>query len=180
MLDWFFEDVRQRRTQDEVAAIGGEMGCEMKVNAMKLVRIAVGGTIFSVVCFVGTGRGWCQQQPGGGRTNGSAGGSQQQVGTMPPLSGSAPKVPGMKGGIDGPDVGNNDPLAGRMEDQQARSRNMDRQKKLQADTEKLLSLATELKEQVDKTDKNILSVDVIKKADEIEKLAKSVKDRMKG
>ncbi len=48
------------------------------------------------------------------------------------------------------------------------------------DTEKLLSLATELKEQVDKTDKNILSVDVIKKADEIEKLAKSVKDRMKG
>jgi hypothetical protein len=41
-------------------------------------------------------------------------------------------------------------------------------------------LATELKEQVDKTDKNILSVDVIKKADEIEKLAKSVKDRMKG
>ena len=74
----------------------------------------------------------------------------------------------------------NDPMAGRMEDAQAKSRNVDRQKKLQADTEKLLSLATELKEQVDKTDKNILSVDVIKKADEIEKLAKSVKDRMKG
>ncbi len=67
-----------------------------------------------------------------------------------------------------------------MEDAQAKSRNVERQKKLQADTEKLLSLATELKEQVDKTDKNILSVDVIKKADEIEKLAKSVKDRMKG
>ncbi len=67
-----------------------------------------------------------------------------------------------------------------MEDAQAKSRNIDRQKKLEADTEKLLSLATELKEQVDKTDKNILSVDVIKKADEIEKLAKSVKDRMKG
>ena len=74
----------------------------------------------------------------------------------------------------------NDPLAGKLEDAQAKSRNVDRQKKLQADTEKLLSLATELKEQVDKTDKNILSVDVIKKADEIEKLAKSVKDRMKG
>ncbi len=149
----------------------------MRVNAMKLVRIAVGGTIFGMVCMLATGRVWCQS---GGRGNGNAGGSQQQVGTMPPLGAPSPKVPGMKGGIDQPDAGNNDPLSGRMEDQQAKSRNMDRQKKLQADTEKLLSLATELKELVDKTDKNILSVDVIKKADEIEKLAKSVKDRMKG
>ena len=67
-----------------------------------------------------------------------------------------------------------------MEDAQDKSRNVDRQKQLVADTDKLLSLATELKEQVDKTDKNILSVDVIKKADEIEKLAQSVKERMKG
>jgi hypothetical protein len=86
----------------------------------------------------------------------------------------------MKGGMQPNDPNANDPLAGRLEDAQAKSRNVDRQKKLQADTERLLSLATELKEQVDKTDKNILSVDVIKKADEIEKLAKSVKDRMKG
>ncbi len=68
----------------------------------------------------------------------------------------------------------------KLEEQQATSRNADRQKRLQMDTDKLLSLATELKEQVDKTDKNTLSLDVIKKADEIEKLAKSVKDRMKG
>ena len=78
------------------------------------------------------------------------------------------------------DSENRDPLADRMEQQQAKSRNNDRQKRLMADTEKLLSLATELKEQVDKTDKNTLSVDVIKKADEIEKLAHSVKERMKG
>jgi len=69
-----------------------------------------------------------------------------------------------------------DPLAGNMEAQRERMRNADRQKQLQQDTEKLLSLATELKQQVDKTDKNILSVDVIKKADEIEKLAKSVRN----
>ncbi len=69
---------------------------------------------------------------------------------------------------------------GKMEEKQAQSRNSDRQKRLQMDTEKLLALATELKQQVDKTDKNMLSLDVIKKADEIEKLAKSVKDRMKG
>lgn len=63
---------------------------------------------------------------------------------------------------------------------QARARNDDRQKQLVADTNKLLKLATELKAEVDKTNKDVLSVDVIKKADEIEKLAKSVKDRMKG
>ncbi len=63
---------------------------------------------------------------------------------------------------------------------QERARNSDRQKQLVADTNKLLSLATELKTEVDKTNKDVLSVDVIKKADEIEKLAKSVKDRMKG
>ena len=49
-----------------------------------------------------------------------------------------------------------------------------------ADTDKLLALATDLKEQVDKSTKDTLSVDVIKKADEIEKLAHSVKERMKG
>lgn len=63
---------------------------------------------------------------------------------------------------------------------QAKAREDDRQKQLVADTNKLLQLATELKTEVDKTNRNVLSVDVIKKADEIEKLAKSVKDRMKG
>jgi hypothetical protein len=67
-----------------------------------------------------------------------------------------------------------------MEAQQARSRNNDRQKRLVADTDKLLALATQLKQDVDKTNKDIMSVDVIKKADEIEKLAHSVKERMKG
>jgi hypothetical protein len=37
-----------------------------------------------------------------------------------------------------------------------------------------------LKTQVDKSTKDTLSVDVIKKAEEIEKLAHSVKERMKG
>ncbi len=73
-----------------------------------------------------------------------------------------------------------DGMLDRLQQQQAKSRNSERQKKLQTDTERLLSLATELKEQVDKTDKNILSVDVIKKAEEIEKLAHSVKEKMKG
>jgi hypothetical protein len=51
---------------------------------------------------------------------------------------------------------------------------------LKADTDKLLKLSVELKSYVDKSDENVLSLDVIKKAEEIEKLAKSVKDKMKG
>jgi hypothetical protein len=51
---------------------------------------------------------------------------------------------------------------------------------LKSDTDKLLKLSVELKAYVDKSDENVLSLDVIKKADEIEKLARSVKDKMKG
>jgi hypothetical protein len=57
--------------------------------------------------------------------------------------------------------------------------NEDRQKRLKEDTDRLLKLATELKEYVDKTNQNILSLDVIKKTEEIEKLAKSVREKMK-
>lgn len=68
-------------------------------------------------------------------------------------------------------------------ERQEKTRNNERQKKLVADTDKLLTLATELKSQVEKTDKvdkGAPPVDVVKKAEEIEKLAKSVRDRMKG
>jgi hypothetical protein len=51
---------------------------------------------------------------------------------------------------------------------------------LKNDTDKLLKLSTELKSYVDKSDENVLSLTVIKKAEEIEKLAKSVKEKMKG
>ncbi len=61
----------------------------------------------------------------------------------------------------------------------AKKENIKRQQDLKKDTDKLLELATELKQSVDKTNENTLSVDVIKKAEEIEKLAHSVKDKMK-
>jgi nitric oxide reductase activation protein len=51
---------------------------------------------------------------------------------------------------------------------------------LKTDTDKLLKLAVELKGYVDKSNEHVLSLDVVKKADEIEKLARSVKDKMKG
>ena len=61
-----------------------------------------------------------------------------------------------------------------------KQQNLKRQADLKKDTDKLLELATELKQYVDKTNEHTLSVDVIKKAEEIEKLAHSVKEKMKG
>jgi len=58
--------------------------------------------------------------------------------------------------------------------------NLQRQQELKKDTDRLLELATELKQAVDKTDENTLSVVVVKRAEQIEKLAKSVKEKMKG
>lgn len=62
----------------------------------------------------------------------------------------------------------------------AKKANQSREASLKADTDKLLKLAVELKAYVDKSNENVLSLDVVKKADEIEKLAHSVKDKMKG
>jgi hypothetical protein len=55
----------------------------------------------------------------------------------------------------------------------------ERKKQIADDSAKLLKLATDLKAEVDKTSKDTLSVNVIRKADEIEKLAHSVKEKMK-
>ena len=73
-----------------------------------------------------------------------------------------------------------DPMQRQRQEKLEKARNVDRQKQLEKDTDKLLSLAKELKEDVGKTNADTLSVDVVKKAAEIEKLAKSVKDRMRG
>jgi hypothetical protein len=57
--------------------------------------------------------------------------------------------------------------------------NAERKKQIADDSAKLLKLATELKTEVDKTTKDELSLGVIRKADEIEKLAHNVKEKMK-
>ncbi len=51
---------------------------------------------------------------------------------------------------------------------------------MKRDSEKLLQLATELKQYVDKTGENILSLEVLRKAEEMEKLARQVKNNMRG
>ena len=72
----------------------------------------------------------------------------------------------------------------KMSDQQAKQQsyaqaNMERKKQIADDSAKLLKLATDLKAEVDKTSKDTLSLAVIRKADEIERLAHSVKEKMK-
>ncbi len=62
----------------------------------------------------------------------------------------------------------------------AKKASQERQADLKRDTDKLLKLATELKQYVDKSNENVLSLDVLKKAEAIEKLARSVKEKMKG
>ena len=70
--------------------------------------------------------------------------------------------------------------AARMQKEMEKKANQQRQADLKRDTDKLLKLSTELKEYVDKTNENVMSLEVIKKADEIEKLAHSVKIKMRG
>src|SRR5215470_13795329 len=73
-----------------------------------------------------------------------------------------------------------DPMAVRMDAERVKAMNDDRQKKLAADVDRLLALTNELKSSLDKTNKDELSVQVMRKAAEIEKLAHDVQSRMKN
>ena len=129
---------------------------------MRLLQVAIVGMILVTAGSVRVSGGQTfPQQPTPGQR-------QSQVPGMPskPTIGINPDEP--------------DPIDAHRAESQAKLQNTDRQKRLVADTDKLLALATDLKAQVAKSTKDTLSVDVIKKADEIEKLAHSVKERMKG
>jgi hypothetical protein len=97
-----------------------------------------------------------------------AGGNGAQLPQVVPLPPSPNQTP--------PD----DPNRERAEKEMAKRANQEREAQLKRDTERLYKLATELKDYVDKSNENTLSLNVIKKADEIEKLAHSVKEKMKG
>lgn len=110
-----------------------------------------------------------------GDSGADSGGPFKAQGTgMPGITGQTPSP--ISPNVNGPNL----PGDTRLEQDQAKMRNLDRQKKLVDDTAKLVSLANELKVEVDKSNKDTMSLDVIRKADEIEKLARSVKEKMKG
>jgi len=93
----------------------------------------------------------------------------EQRQTAPPQDPTRPVVPS-----------DDDEARNKAERDMAKRANHERQAAIQRDTDKLLELATQLKENVDKSTENTLSMDVIKKAEEIEKLAHSVREKMKG
>lgn len=97
-------------------------------------------------------------------------GPRAQTGSTAP---SRPQMPGLNSAEpESPFGPNKEKLEHMREDE--------RRKRLLADTTRLLALSTELKEQVEKASKNELSLDVVRKAAEIEKLARDVKERMKS
>jgi hypothetical protein len=63
--------------------------------------------------------------------------------------------------------------------QQAIAANAQRQIEIRRDTEKMLQLTQQLQDYLLKSGQGVMSVDALKKAQEIEKLAKSVKSKMK-
>ena len=66
------------------------------------------------------------------------------------------------------------------DEQRLKAMSDERQKKLKDDVNKLLTLSTELKADVDKTSKDQISLEAMRKAAEIEKLAHSIQSRMKS
>jgi hypothetical protein len=92
--------------------------------------------------------------------------------TEPP---SSPVIPGISSNT----TPAPDPSMRRMSAQMALRRNAQRQQQIVADTTRLLQLAQKLNDEVSKSSKDELSVSVVKEAEEIEKLAKSIKGKMR-
>jgi|SRR5579863_2145645 len=92
---------------------------------------------------------------------------------------SGPPTP-HQSGINPPPIADDDDARERLAHDLEKKAAKERIAALKNDTDKLLKLSTELKQYVDKSDENVLSLDVVKKAEEIEKLARSVKEKMKG
>jgi hypothetical protein len=63
--------------------------------------------------------------------------------------------------------------------QQALAANQQRQVEIRRDTEKMAALTQELKDYLQQAGQGVMSVDALKKAEQIEKLAHSVKSKMK-
>ncbi len=80
----------------------------------------------------------------------------------------------------GPRRNQEEPIDARLERQRQKAWNKDRFEDLRKDTDKLLKLATELKASVDKANKDTLSLEVVRKTEEVEKLAKQVREKMKA
>jgi hypothetical protein len=73
----------------------------------------------------------------------------------------------------------NDINAGQLDNQSFETANAERKRRIDSDTTKLVKLAADLKVEINKAGNNTLSLDLIRKAEEIEKLARRVQETMK-
>lgn len=136
-------------------------------------RTAVKGGLLGMVLAVGISAAGTAPAP---QRNGQSG---APVVTDPSVLGN-PNTPTSMPDIASPGGGMDPAVRAHMEAERLKAANDDRHKRLVSDVDKLISLSNELKTDVDKTDKDELSLDVIRKAQEIEKLAHDVQNRMKN
>jgi hypothetical protein len=94
------------------------------------------------------------------------------------LRGGEPRPASALDGISGPAASNDTNHPGSKKDVSAAAF-AEQQKQIADDSSKLFKMATDLKAEVDKTNKDTLSLNVIRKADAVEKLAHDVKEKMK-
>jgi hypothetical protein len=88
---------------------------------------------------------------------------------------------GSKRRPDGSDDASNGPNTANFPANGSKAMLEERQKSIKKDVEKLYDLAAQLKTEVEKTDSTtILSLAMLKKAEEIEKLARQIKDHARG
>jgi len=73
-----------------------------------------------------------------------------------------------------------DPMHAQMPETYARVQNTERQKRLVSDTGKLLTLTNQLKAEIAESGSDNLTPDMLRQMDEIEKLARSVKNKMRN
>jgi hypothetical protein len=106
---------------------------------------------------------------------------RQGPGTIPSQTPNSPFPPEAEPGNEPGTVDEQrNPMLAQMRKRQAAQRNAQRQKEMVSDTNKLLALAAQLKQEAAKNGQEGPAPDVSKEADQIEKLAKSVRDKMKA
>ncbi len=105
------------------------------------------------------------------------------VTTLVPTAGAPP--PGTRVGqqtplpADQPSARQNEPLPG-LKDKQKRDLMKANYEKMKRDAEELASLAKSLRDDIDKSNENVLSLHIVDKAEKIEKLAKRIKSVARG
>jgi hypothetical protein len=98
----------------------------------------------------------------------SSGAPMQQNGTY---------VPGAVNRM--PDANDRDKMQRQNDEARIEAANAERKRRISVDSDKLLKMATDLKDELDKTNQDTLSVETIHKIDAIQKLAKDMKDRLR-